>query len=202
LALTIGVVPPKAYVALGIFGAVGLMIWNPGTQFLTPFLGGIAASFLVRIRNFCNFAASRFASFIIIGCLVVVMLHYPTGYDIKPLLLLSIAFALIASGNSLFGILTNSASRTLGEFAYGIYLLHSIMLFAVFNFIIGIPASMKLSPWEHWTIVLGMVPILIIVCFLTFRFVERPAMRSTKKFTHWLRFIITKIKRKFVAART
>jgi peptidoglycan/LPS O-acetylase OafA/YrhL len=103
----------------------------------------------------------------------------------------------------LFGALTNRASRTLGEFAYSIYLLHCILLYAVFNFVIGRSAAMALSPAAHWLLIVAVVPILIVVCLLTFRLIERPAMQSTTKATEWLRLnVLWRIRRKPVETST
>jgi peptidoglycan/LPS O-acetylase OafA/YrhL len=187
LALAIGLIPPRPYLALGILGVTGLIMWNPDVRLCTPFLGGIAASFLVRIKSLRNFAATGFASIVVLACAGVAMVCYPSGYDGHSLVLLSIAFTLIASGNALFGALTNCASRTLGEFAYSIYLLHCLLLYVVFNFIIGRPAAMALSPTAHWLVIVAVVPILIVMCLLTFRLIERPAMQSTAKATERLR---------------
>jgi peptidoglycan/LPS O-acetylase OafA/YrhL len=87
----------------------------------------------------------------------------------------------------LFGLLLSSASRTLGEFAYGIYLIHGIILFITFNFVLGLPHARALSAMQHWAVVVGVTPALISVCFLTYTFVERPAMQKTTGLTTWLR---------------
>jgi len=187
LALTVGIVPPKIYVFISFIILSGVSIFIPKFKYFIPFLSGIIASYLARITIFTNFASSRLSSLIIIFCFVFSVYYYPSSYKLEPLFLLSIGFTLIASGNSVFGILTNAASRTLGEYSYGIYLLHSVMLFIIFNFIIGLPNSVHLSPAMHWLVVLGLTPLLIIICFITFRFIERPAMLSSSKVVGWLR---------------
>jgi peptidoglycan/LPS O-acetylase OafA/YrhL len=96
-------------------------------------------------------------------------------------------FALIAGGNNIFGFLTHPISRTLGEMAYSIYLLHGIILFVVFTFIVGVSNASRLSPLTYWMLILGIIPILIFTSFFTFLFIERPAMKSTSVVTTWLR---------------
>jgi peptidoglycan/LPS O-acetylase OafA/YrhL len=123
----------------------------------------------------------------LLGCIAIAVTFYPSAFEIVPLLLLSVAFTLIACGNNLFGVLVSPVSRTLGEMAYSIYLLHGITLFVAFNFILGVGDSRALSPITHWLVVAGITPVLVFVCFLTFRYVESPAMRSTTTFTAWLR---------------
>lgn len=186
LALTVGVTPPRPFIALGIAIFIYFGLWHPKIYYLS-FLGGIMASFLVRSDRFRNFAVRRVSSFVVIGCVGVAVAAFPSAYETLPLFLLAVAFALIASGNSLFGLLVSPVSRTLGEYAYGIYLLHGITLFTIFTFVLGLPESRALSPVSHWLVVVGITPFLIFICFLTFRFIERPSMQSTTRVTTWLR---------------
>lgn len=186
LALTIRVKPPRAFIALAIVSGLYLEIWNFQIYYLA-FLGGIIASFLVRSNQFRNFAVRGKSSFIIIGCLAAVVTLFSTAYGIFPIFFLAAAFALIASGNDLFGLLATSTSRTLGELAYSIYLLHGIALFTIFAFVLGMPLSRELSPLTYWFVILTITPVLICLCFLTFKYIEHPAMQMTPKVTKWIR---------------
>lgn len=186
LALVVRVTPPIPYIILGIVSIVGLVIWQPQIYHLISFLGGIAASFLVRSDLFRYFAANRLSSFVSLGCVTIAVAAFPSAYGIGPLFLLSLAFALIAGGNSMFGVLCSPVSRSLGEIAYSIYLLHSVTLFIAFTFVLGVTESKALSPISHWLLVVGITPILISISLITFRFIERPAMQSTNALTTWL----------------
>lgn len=194
LALSVRVIPPISYIVLSIAGVVVLVSLDPQfhypKQLLVPFLSflaGITAAFLVRSASFRQFAVRDFCSFFSIGCIAIAVTVYPTIINPVPFLLLSLAFIPIACGNTLFGILVSPVSRTLGEMAYSIYLLHGITLFVTFNFILGIDASRELTPMTHWLLMAGITPVLIFVCFTTFRLIESPAMRSTGPFVAWLR---------------
>ena len=191
LALTVRVTPPLPYIILGIVSIVGLSIWHPQTHHLLSFLGGIAASFLVRINAFRQFAVRGIASLLVLCFIAITITAFPSVYGIVPLLLLSLAFSLIAGGNSMFKVLVSPVSRTLGEMSYSIYLLHGITLFITFTFIIGINEAKELSSITHWMLVVGISPILILTSFCTFRFIERPAMQSTHAVTAWLRSRLT-----------
>jgi peptidoglycan/LPS O-acetylase OafA/YrhL len=70
--------------------------------------------------------------------------------------------------------------------AYSIYLLHGMILFVTFRFVIGYDAAAALSPVMHWCIVLSCVPIVILISFLTYRLIERPGMMITPKFIRML----------------
>lgn len=186
LAMTIGVVPPLIFIGIGVVSLVYLEAWHTSIHYLS-FVGGIIAALLVRLDWLRRFAIGKMASFIAMGCIVLAVAIFPSAYGIGPLFLLAISFSLIASGNSLFGLLVSESSRTLGEFAYGIYLLHGITLFCVFNFLIGLPESKALSPLQFWCVVLGITPVLIFFCFLTFRFIEHPAMLKVMPATNFFR---------------
>lgn len=187
LALTVRVKPQLPYLALGLASIAVLSIWHPHVQHLLSFLGGISTAVFVRMDAFREFSTKRIASLIIIGCIVTAVAAFPSVYRIVPILLLTLAFSLIAGGNGLFGILTNPISRTLGEMAYSIYLLHGIVLFVAFTFVIGIDDAIHFTPAIHWLFVITITPLLISISFFTFRVIERPAMQSTNTVTAWLR---------------
>jgi peptidoglycan/LPS O-acetylase OafA/YrhL len=108
-------------------------------------------------------------------------------------LLISVAFTLIACGASLFGVLTHAVSRTLGEMAYSIYLLHGIVLFVFFHWLPGFGLALPDSAWAHWALVVALTPVVIGLSFLTFSGIEKPAMQSTARVTQWLRLRFGKV---------
>jgi peptidoglycan/LPS O-acetylase OafA/YrhL len=187
LSLVVGVIPPLRYILLAVAVMTAALLKYPSMLFMVIFFGGMAAAVLVRNQAFCRLVSTRIASFIAIACVCAAVILSPSAYKIVPLALLAAAFTIIACGNNIFGALTNPISRALGELAYSIYLLHGITLFVLFTFIVGIPEAKALSPLNHWMIVLGIVPVLILVCFTTFHFIERPGMRSAERVTTWLR---------------
>ncbi len=104
---------------------------------------------------------------------------------LSAVLLLAIAFLIIACGNSLYGILEWPASVSLGEMAYSLYLLHGLVLFVAYRLVFAEGAG-RFSPIEHWAIVLGLVPVLVLLCFATFRLIEKPAMDAVPRWHAWL----------------
>ena len=201
LALVVGVKAPLPYILLSITTALLLVLWHPTTHHLASFAGGIAAAFLVRLELFRKFAASGIATLICIGCLVVIVEYYPTAYGNVPLLILSMVFILIACGNTLFGLLIHPVSRMLGEMAYSIYLLHGLMLFAVFNLLIGANKAATYSPLEHWLVVAALTPVLVLGSFVTFQIIESPAMRQAKSATTWMRARLVAVSRNVLPQR-
>ena len=103
--------------------------------------------------------------------------------QIAAVLLLSIAFSVIAGGCSLFGLLLTHSSRVLGELAYSIYLMHGIMLFLVFRFMVGFEVASAYTPLAHWALIFALCPVLIFICCITFCAIERPGMKRTAAVT-------------------
>jgi peptidoglycan/LPS O-acetylase OafA/YrhL len=187
LALCLQKRPPLQYVSLGLLTCLGFSYLHPNAYNLLAFAAGIGAAWLSRSDLFCRFCSTRAASWIILSSTCGAVIFYSTAQAAVPLLLLSLAFSLIACGNSLFGILVHPVSRTLGQMAYSIYLLHGIALFVAFNFVVGLDSSRRLSSTAHWILVIGVTPVLVAVCYSTFRIIEYPAMQSTDKILFWLR---------------
>lgn len=187
LALAVLVIPPLPFIALGIAGVLSFAWWQPSFYHLLAFLGGIVSAFLVRSDLYRKLCTSNFSALIAIAFISMTITLFPTTYGLKPIILLSGAFAIIAGGNTLFGALTNDVSRTLGEMAYSIYLLHGILLFVTFTFVLGTDKAKLFSAQEHWLTIIALAPVLIATAYATFRLIEQPGMQSTNAATAWLR---------------
>ena len=151
------------------------------------FVGGISAAYLVRSEYVCNILSNRMSSFVAILLVAVTVVVYPSAYGWAQISMLSGAFVVIAAGNGIFGLFTNKISRTLGEMAYSIYLLHGLLLFIIFKFIIGFDRAKELTPTLHWISIIGLVPVLICVAYLCYKKIEHPALLKTNDLTFWLR---------------
>lgn len=189
LALSIGIVPPATYLLLGLIAGVGFWCWGGGAYHLAAFLGGIVAALAARVGFFCRIARMKASSVLIVFLIGVAVARFSTAYAVVPLLLLALAFALMAAGNDVFGVLVNKVSRTLGEMAYSIYLLHGIVLFVTFRLILGLSLAATFSPMQHWLTICCLVPLLLAICYATFRFVEYPAMHGTNRISRALQSV-------------
>lgn len=174
--------PPVKYLMLALLGVHILM---KDVSQLTPFVGGIAAAYMVRSEVFRKFAIGNVASVLIVVLLVSAVVYFPDPREAGAKILLFSVFCLVASGNNLFGALTNKASRLLGEISFSIYMLHGVVLFVTFNFLIGIPVSQSLSPPLYWLVIFGMSPSLVILSFATYKMIEHPALIKTTRLTEW-----------------
>lgn len=186
-AFCLRVASPVRWVLASMATVVILVMAMPQVRFpvLYAFAGGIAAAGLVRISVIRVMLACGVWGAIAILCLATTLVVFPTAYTVPSVLLLTGGFLIIACGNSLYGILEWPASIALGEMAYSLYLLHSVVLFVTYRLVLAEWAA-TFSPVEHWAIVLCQVPALILICFATCRLVEKPAMDAVPRWHAWL----------------
>lgn len=196
LALASGVRPPLPYLVLSLVAAAIIFSryqWEVYDGMY--FLSGMLAAISVRGASFRRFAAGPLASVCIAVALFVLVSSTPNTFELLPWALLSVAFVLIAGGNTLWGVLRWPASRLLGEVSYSIYLLHGIILFVTFEIIFGGASGPPFSPLSHWLVIAFLSPLLVAGAFMTFRVIERPAMMQTQSVTAWLRQLPCRAKR-------
>ena len=95
---------------------------------------------------------------------------------------------MIAAGTDVFGLLSNRLTRYLGMVSYSLYLLHGMVLFVCFRFVLGEEKSRSFSPEGHWLVIGGCALTLVPLCSLTYYYIEKAAL--AKKQT---RAAVTKI---------
>lgn len=144
------------------------------------FVGGLIAAWLVRYSQFQQFCKKRLASVIVCLCFGTATL-FPTAFEGRAWVCLCMAFCLIAGGADLFGLLLNKTSRSLGQLAYSIYLLHGILLFSMVNFIIGSYRVAVMSSLAYWSCIQLLIPCLLVLSAATFHYVEQPGIQLGKR---------------------
>lgn len=147
------------------------------TVFMSIFGGGIAAAYAVRNAAFVSFARSKVASLLVMVLVGTVVILFDTAYQYPPLIILAVAFSLIAGGADLFGALRARPSHVLGELSYSIYLLHGMLLFVTFKYVTGYEVARSMSAVSYWAVVGAVVPALLIISKLAFHAIELPSMR-------------------------
>jgi peptidoglycan/LPS O-acetylase OafA/YrhL len=175
LALTIRLVPPLFLLFASFFALLAFALWEPNSLNIFAFTGGVMAAFIVRKDWLRSWFSGRNGSLLAIASLVFVVVFFPTAGYVAHLFLFLI-FIAIACGNTLFGILSSASARMLGQISYSIYLLHGLVLFAVFKFLVGFEKAALISATGHWLIISATSAFLILFCYITFRFVEAPGM--------------------------
>lgn len=187
LALLLRVVPPVPCLLLSVVSLAVFSLLKPAVPHLLAFTGGMAAAVAIRRPAIARYSQGSVAASLAIACVIVAaLLPVSDRIDVRALPLLTLAFCIIAAGNDLFGVLGAPLSRHFGEMSYSIYLLHGLLLFVTFRFVVGLERAAELSPVAHWTAVLCCSPLLILVCHTTYRFIELPPNRSVPAVTAWL----------------
>ena len=95
------------------------------------FLGGGLAAILVRERRARVVGRHPASAILAVAALFAATLTAPGA--LRSTMLLTVAFVVIASGNTLFGLLISTPLRTLGAMSYSVYLLHGLVLYLAFS---------------------------------------------------------------------
>lgn len=144
----------------------------------TAFFGGVVASYAMQkawIKNMCR---TPIAALIFLGCMGSVIFSHRNTYGAVSLVLLTIAFMIVACGNDIFGVLSLQSVRSFGDIGYSAYLLHGILLYLAFHSENIAYFDGSANPIKHWSIVAGITILLVCICRLTFKYVELPMMNS------------------------
>ena len=144
--------------------------------------GGLIAYLMWKIKLFINQNSKLkeiVSSGLLIACLLL-FLRYDNARNLKCIFLLTIIFGLVAGGASLFGLFNIKQLHFIGKMSYSIYLLHSVMLFAVFYFGVGFEQAKTMSPTSFCIIIFCLTPILMTLSYLTYTFIEKPFMDKSK----------------------
>lgn len=187
LALLMRLATPWWMAGLTLLAAIAIWSHHKHPWMLAAFAGGGVAAWAAHHPRIAKLARTHSGSVIVLAALVLTTCSAPNVLNWRPMLALTVAFTLIAAGNDLFGALTSRASIALGELAYGIYLIHGLLLSGSLAFILTRPQAAGFEPWQHWTWLTALAPVLVTSSWLAFRLIERPCMQSSDRCTHWLR---------------
>lgn len=165
-----------------------LFIWAKHKQpiMFLGFLGGGASAWLVHHGKLTSFSKTPMASAVVVAIITTMVLTHSSAYTKSAMLLLSCAFALIASGTSVFGLLQARISRLLGDLSYGLYLLHGMTLFTVWHAIVGRSTGAAFSDAQHWLTLTATAPLVVLFAYASFHWIEQPSMLQTRRISDWL----------------
>jgi peptidoglycan/LPS O-acetylase OafA/YrhL len=149
-------------------------------KFLSFVPGMLAAVWAPRLAPITR-AHPVAASLLALACLGVEVACFPTAYGLPQTLLLGVSFLIVASGNTLFGLLAWRVSLALGDLAYSIYLLHGLLLYTCLGLVLRPFGAADLSPLQHWAAIAALTPVLIVLCQLTHRYIEQPGIQATPR---------------------
>lgn len=150
-------------------------------QHILSFLGGMIAPLLLKFnKREINFNNHFFTLVLIVA--IILIGQFRTPYDLYCKLSIIVAFTIIAMGNDLFGILKSNTLKFLGEVSYSTYLIHGVLLFIALNYIYGIEEVKSLSELQYSVLMFTISPFVILISFITYRYIERPFMKMGKHF--------------------
>jgi len=156
-------------------------------HFMASFLGGIGAAYWIRRPQLVAWAQTRMAGIIALLALVIAFTVFNRAFSLRPMLLMSLFFVIVASGNTLFGALKPRSIRWLGEISYSTYLLHGFVLWVLVQ---RLPLMLDLDVRDIWTFLPLLAVcscLLIIISSLTFLYIEKPGITAGRKVLQWLR---------------
>lgn len=174
--------PHVVYVSLGIVFVL-LYYWSVGGFYyaqLHSFAGGAIVAVLWHYFGKKIQTSHHVFAVLIIACGVMVS-QYHSADDLYCKIFITLLFGLIAFGNTFFGILTTSAFRLLGTISFSVYLLHGIVLFYACEYMVGKEFIKGLSDPMYVAFVLVLVPILVVISLLTYRYIEFPFIEWHKR---------------------
>lgn len=157
-----------------VFQVVHLSEWHT----MMAFFGGILAAYAVQKAWMVKICKGPIAALVFIACVGNVILSHRNVSGSVSLVLLTIAFVIVVCDNDIFGLLSLRGVQSFGDVGYSAYLLHGLLLYLAFHSesIDGFDGS--LTPVKHWSIVAGLSILLVLICRLTFKYVEMPAMNA------------------------
>lgn len=181
LALLLRPGKPRLFGAL--FATALLAAWSLSTPPFQPiyllFLAGMIVAAVSRSERFApKLEASRFLPWFGLVALAVLFALFDTPYGLPQTFLLALFFLAVAFGDRSLPWLTCRSARLLGTLSYGIYLLHAIALYVVFEALAATQDVAAFSTLAHWGWSYAAGALTLLCALVAFRFVELPFLAS------------------------
>jgi len=174
-------VKAKVLIPFIVIFIIILAISRSSMRNFSPFIAGIIVAIIIKKAKDITFLRQPKYALLVIILLSVSVYFFNSGKKIIPVIITGIVFLIIAAGNSMFGILSTRFSRKFGQITYSIYLLHGILLFTTFRFIIGYEKAALLTPFEYLGVIVLCAFPLIFISQLTYKYIELPFINFAKR---------------------
>lgn len=142
--------------------------------------GALAAMILYAVPSVRKVLVGRIGSIAVLACLGAIYKTTPTAYSASAAPLFFAVFLVLASGNTMFGVLTSRPARVLGAVSYSIYLLHNFFLYLLFRWINHFTDVIALSLFKYWTMTALVGFVTVGVSLLTYRYIEYPFLKPPR----------------------
>lgn len=142
------------------------------------FAAGMLTATITRLAPNMKIGQSAGSVLVIVFVGVALMLFKGENQSL-PLIFMAAAFFLIASGISVFGLLTSTPAKRLGDISFGVYLLQGVVVNSLFYF----PALARIeqeSPAGHWALMIMAAAVLLVTASLAHLLIERPGIEMGK----------------------
>ena len=190
LALPLRVRMPKTALGIGLAALLWLAAWQPEPLLVGPFVGGMAVAIAVRVPVVTRLLRRRACGVLFVALVGCAIFLFPSAYSPLPLLLQSIALAIVAAGNDLFGVLRWRVPMMVGNCAYSLYLLHGIALYTLILCVIGAERASSLSGLQFAGVIALFTPIVLALAWASQRWIEVPPKRAVPALVAALRRIL------------
>jgi peptidoglycan/LPS O-acetylase OafA/YrhL len=165
-----------------LFAVLGYALCLTGTAiasrtlfiFGSLFFAGMTAASLCRTYDL-RALRGRIATIVPVIALGVVLLAFDDGYSVIPIVLLTVFFIFVASGNSLLGMLLTPSAYRLGCISYSVYLMQGLLITIAF-FEPSVRLFALASPLQYWGLSLVTIFALLLCSAATYVGIEKPGI--------------------------
>ncbi|MBU9608630.1 acyltransferase family protein [Burkholderia multivorans] len=154
---------------------------QPYNFFIAHFLiGMLSASALRAFPQLKGDGAIRSLAAIVAAAAAIRLSDLP--YSNLTTALLGVAFFFVASGTSIFGLLTTDGAKRLGNMSYSVYLLHGLII----NVLMQFPrynANLVFTTQRFWLVTLATYGVVVVVSLVTYYAIERTGINLGRRVT-------------------
>lgn len=189
------------FIVISCLSAYQLLKITPDFTILLPFLlGGITAK--INLMKLPRLQKRKVDNFLLIILMLFLCILNVSPTSFIGISLMWIIFSLIVIHGSSIGWLKNSTFRLLGDISYSLYLIHGIILYVTFEFVIGLDVASKFTLFQHWGVIILSAPIIVGFSLLSYKIVELPCINASPKLSRVISCRIGNLKSIFISKST